>query len=59
MFTQRELEILNLILEGKQNTAISEILNISKRSVENYVSRIYDKTGFSSKEELIAQFAGK
>lgn len=56
MFTQRELEILNLILMGNQNSYIAESLELNKRSVENYISRIYDKTGFSSKEELIEHF---
>ena len=56
IFTRRELEILNFILMGNSNSVISETLDVSKRSVENYISRIYDKTGFSSKDELIAHF---
>ena len=56
IFTRRELEILNFILMGNSNSVISETLDISKRSVENYIGRIYDKTGFSSKDELIAHF---
>ncbi len=56
MFTRREAEILKLILMGKQNSVIAETLEVSKRSVENYISHIYDKTGFSSKEELIEHF---
>lgn len=59
MFTQREREILNLILAGKQNSVISETLSLNKRSVENYISRIYDKTGFSSKDELIDYYGYK
>jgi len=56
MFTHRETEILKLILMGKQNSIIAETLEVSKRSVENYISHIYDKTGFSSREELIEHF---
>ena len=59
LFTQRELEILNLILLGNQNSSIAEKLNLNKRSVENYIGHIYDKTGFSSKEELIENFGCK
>ncbi len=59
MFTHRELEILNLIMLGNSNASISESLGLSKRSVENYISHIYDKTGFSTKEELMERFGYK
>ncbi len=59
LFTQREKKILNLVLMGKQNAEISEELEINKRSVENHISHIYDKTGFSSREDLIAHYGYK
>ena len=56
LFSRKEQEILNLVLHGKNNAGIAEALNLKKRSVENYLSRIYDKTGFSSKEELVEHY---
>ena len=55
-FSTREVDILNLVLQGKNNGQIAEVLDIQKRTVENYISRIYDKTGFSSRSELIEHF---
>ncbi|WP_407429181.1 helix-turn-helix transcriptional regulator [Treponema sp.] len=55
-FTPRENEILRLILQNKSNIQIAEELKINKRTVENTISRIYNKTGFSSHEELIENF---
>lgn len=56
MFSHRESEILRLILQGKSNSVIAEELGINKRTVENSISKIYNKTGLSSREELLEQF---
>ena len=55
-FTPRENEILRMILQNKSNVQIAEELGINKRTVENCISRIYNKTGFSTHKELIASF---
>lgn len=52
VFTSREQEILNLIMRDKTNSEIAAQLGIQKRAVENYISRIYNKSGMSSREEL-------
>lgn len=52
-FTPRENEILRLILKNKSNVQIADELGINKRTVENCISRIYNKTGFSTHMELI------
>ena len=52
VFTTREKEILNLIMRDKTNAEIAEQLGVQKRAVENYISRIYSKSGMSSREEL-------
>lgn len=59
IFTRRETDILRLVLQGKPNTEIAQSLGIQKRAVENYISRIYDKTGCRTKEELAAQWGKK
>ncbi|MCR5762205.1 MAG: response regulator transcription factor [Treponema sp.] len=52
VFTKREKEILNLIMNNKTNSEIAEQLGIQKRTVENTISRIYNKSGMTSREEL-------
>ena len=56
MFSHRESDILRKILQGKQNSTIADELGITKRTVENCISKIYNKTGFSTKEELLEHF---
>lgn len=56
MFSHRENEILRLILQGKSNTVIADELEINKRTVENSISKIYNKTGFDTREELVEHF---
>jgi NarL family two-component system response regulator LiaR len=51
-FTKREAEIINLIKQDKTNLQISRTLSISVRTVENHISKIYFKTGFSSHDEV-------
>jgi len=51
-FSKREIDIINLIKNNKSNKQIADDLCISLRTVENYISKIYFKTGFSSREEL-------
>ncbi len=54
--TKQEQNILKKIIERKQNEQIASELNLTIRSVENYLSRIYGKTGCHGHEELIAKF---
>ena len=54
--TKQEQNILKKIIERKQNEQIASELNLTIRSVENYLSRIYGKTGCRGHEELIAKF---
>jgi NarL family two-component system response regulator LiaR len=51
-FTKREAEIINLIKQNRTNLQISRALSISARTVENHISKIYFKTGFSSHDEV-------
>ena len=50
--TKKERELLNLISEHLSNEEISHKLNLSKRTVENYVSRIFDKFNVKNRYEL-------
>lgn len=50
--TAREEEIINLLLAGKSNNDISELLFISPKTVENHIYHIYGKVGVSSRVQL-------
>lgn len=50
--TQREREVMELILEGKYNKVIADDLSISMRTVEAHRSRIFDKMEVRSAVEL-------
>lgn len=47
--SQRELDVIRWIGEGKSNAVIAEILGISKNSVDSYVKRIFAKLGVSDR----------
>jgi DNA-binding NarL/FixJ family response regulator len=51
--TKRELEIYHLLKQNKTNRQIAKELNINIRTIENYVSNIYFKTGTKSRLELL------
>ena len=51
--TQRETEVLLLIVDGNTNRQISEKLNISVRTVETHRSNIMDKLNLHSRVDLV------
>ena len=51
--TPREHQILSLLAEGLDNTAIAESLTVTKRTVQNHISNIYGKLGVSSRAEAM------
>ncbi len=53
LLTEREGEILRLVAEGKSAKEISEIVFISRRTVENYKNTILKKLGLHKTSELI------
>jgi NarL family two-component system response regulator LiaR len=52
LLTKREGEVLALVRTGLSNKNIAERLCINRRTVENILSCIYDKTGIHSRFEL-------
>ncbi len=52
-FTPRESSVLQLVAEGLMNKEIARRLETSIRNVEKYVSRLFIKTGTSSRTELV------
>jgi DNA-binding NarL/FixJ family response regulator len=47
--TARELEILRLIVEGRENSEIAEILFISPSTAKNHVAHVLDKLGMHNR----------
>ena len=54
--TRQEQNIFKKIIERKSNEQIAQELDLTLRSVENYLSRIYSKIGCRGHEELIKNF---
>ncbi len=53
LLTAREREILQLLAEGRNNSAISQLLEISVKTVETHRAAIMKKLGVSSLAELV------
>jgi len=51
--TERETDVLRLLLEGEQYTSIADILCISLATVKTHVNHIYKKTGTNSRHRLL------
>lgn len=55
-FTEREQEIISLIMQGRSNREIAEELFLSVGTVKNYVSQIYSKVGVSDRANAVLHF---
>jgi two-component system nitrate/nitrite response regulator NarL len=53
LLTRREQEVVRLIADGMRNQEISRKLNLREHTVRNYVFRIFEKLGISSRVELV------
>jgi two-component system NarL family response regulator len=53
LLTPRELRILQLLFEGKENKRIANDLSISLETVKSHLSRIFEKLGCHNRTEAI------
>lgn len=53
--TERELDVLNWVKEGKSNWDISQLLSISERTVKFHLSNIYEKLTVLNRPQSIAK----
>jgi DNA-binding NarL/FixJ family response regulator len=53
LLAQREDEVANLVAEGMTNREIALKLGVAEHTVSNYLFRIYEKLGLSSRVELV------
>ena len=51
--TEREREVLRLMVQGLDNKSISQSLGITSKTVECHVTRILDKLDVRSRQEAI------
>lgn len=54
-FTQREQQVLNLLLDGRSNREIGNLLQIEERTVKSYVAKLMAKTGVKNRTALSMQ----
>ncbi|MCL6592275.1 MAG: LuxR C-terminal-related transcriptional regulator [Firmicutes bacterium] len=55
-FTETEIKIMKLIVEGKSNREIGEILCFSESRIGNMISKIYAKAGINDRATLAAYY---
>jgi len=53
-FTERELDVLKLLAEGKSNAEIAQVLVLSDKTVRNHISIILDKLHVNNRVEAAA-----
>ncbi len=53
LLSKREIDIVQLVAEGLTNRAVSAELRLSEHTVRNYLFRIFDKLGVSTRVELV------
>ena len=53
LLAKREQEVANLVAEGLTNRDIAQQLGLSEHTISNYLFRIYEKLGISSRVELV------
>lgn len=57
--TERELEVLELVANGRNTKEIADELSIKTGTVRNYISTILDKLGVTNRIEAITHFKEK
>lgn len=58
-FTERELEVIRALAQGKRYEEIAEQLHLSTNTVKYHVKNILQKTGFRSTVQLVADVVEK
>lgn len=55
--TDREIEVLKLVLEGKSNKEVGALLCCSKRTVDFHLARVYQKLDVSNRVQAMRRVA--
>ncbi|WP_026533136.1 helix-turn-helix transcriptional regulator [Arthrobacter sp. H41] len=54
--TRRERDIARLVIDGKKNAEIADLLTLSVRTVEGHVYRIFEKLAINRREDLTQEY---
>jgi DNA-binding NarL/FixJ family response regulator len=54
--TEREWEVVQLLIRGERTRGAAEALRISPRTVETHLASVYRKLGIGSRSELTDRF---
>ena len=57
--SDREMETLRLLCEGKTNAEIAVKLNVAESSVRTYIGRMLEKTGYTNRNRLMIAAVSK
>jgi two-component system, NarL family, nitrate/nitrite response regulator NarL len=58
LLSKRELQVVHALAQGLTNREIAEGLKLSQHTVKNYLFRVFDKLGVSSRVELLFMTLG-
>jgi DNA-binding NarL/FixJ family response regulator len=53
LLSKRELEVVRSLVQGLTNREIAEKMGLSQHTIKNYLFKIFDKLGVSSRTELL------
>ncbi len=53
LLTKREMDVVTLVVDGASNRDVAAKLGLTEHTVSNYLFRIYEKLGISSRVELV------
>jgi two-component system competent response regulator ComA len=51
-----EIKIMAMIVNGSTNEQIAEVIRMSKRTIDNYIRKIYVKLGVASRAQAVIKF---
>jgi two-component system, NarL family, competent response regulator ComA len=51
-----EIVIMSMIVNGSTNEQIAEVIRMSKRTIDNYIRKIYEKLGVKSRVQAVIKF---
>ena len=58
LLSARELDVVRCVAEGLSNREIAQRLTLREHTVKNYLFRIFDKLGVSSRVEVVLYALG-
>ncbi|NEW09115.1 response regulator transcription factor [Paenibacillus sp. SYP-B3998] len=54
--TKEEVLMMNMLVKGYTHEQIAEQIHMSRRTIDNYLKKVYDKLGAKSKIEAVEKF---